>query len=141
MHFVVPPAYALCLCSCVFERPNLKHFEKSNLTPPLGLRILPLFEDPQIGSDVADDVIVSDIPPWSQSEIQIRLSVAKFKKDCTTTEIHKQAFLEIAPKHEDFVQIFTDRSKVDETVAATTMSSVAPIARFHVVSPDISLLP
>ena len=98
MHFVVPPAYALCLCSCVFERPNLKHLKKSNLTPPLGLRILPLFEDPQIGSDVADDVIVSDIPPWSQSETQICLSLEKFKKDCTTPEIHKQAFLQIAPK-------------------------------------------
>ena len=34
------PAY-----SCVFEPPNTKLFEKSRLTPPLGLRILPLFED------------------------------------------------------------------------------------------------
>ena len=34
------PAY-----SCVFESPNSKHVEKSSLTSPPGLRILPLFED------------------------------------------------------------------------------------------------
>ena len=44
------PAY-----SCVFEPPNLKLFEKSSLTPPLSLRILPLFEDSKIGLDVIDD--------------------------------------------------------------------------------------
>ena len=31
--------------SCVFEPPNSKLFEKYSLTPPLGLRILPLLED------------------------------------------------------------------------------------------------
>ena len=41
------PAY-----SCVFEPPNSKVFEKSSLTPPLGLRILPLFEDSKIDLDV-----------------------------------------------------------------------------------------
>ena len=67
------PAY-----SCVFEPPNLKLFEKSNMTPPLGLRILPLFEDSKIDLDVADDTTLTDSPPsspWSQySEAQISLS-------------------------------------------------------------------
>ena len=52
------PAY-----SCVFELPNSKLFEKSSLTPPLGLRILPLFEDSKIDLDVVDDTTVSDTPP------------------------------------------------------------------------------
>ena len=45
------PAY-----SCVFEQPNSKRFENSNLTPPLGLRI----EDASIDLDVADDITLSD---------------------------------------------------------------------------------
>ena len=49
------PAY-----SCVFEPPNPKLFEKPSLTPPLGLRILPLFEDSKIDLDVVDDTTVSD---------------------------------------------------------------------------------
>ena len=56
--FSSSPAY-----SCVFEPPNLKLFEKSSLTPPLGLRILPLFEDSKIDLDVVDDTTVSDTPP------------------------------------------------------------------------------
>ena len=54
------PAY-----SCVFEPPNSKLFEKSKLTPPLGLRVLPLFQDLKIDLGVVDDVTVSDTPPWS----------------------------------------------------------------------------
>ena len=69
------PAY-----SCVFEPPNSKLFEKSSLTPPLGLRILPLFEDSKIDLDVVDDTTVSDTLPWSQSEPQICLSLKKYKK-------------------------------------------------------------
>ena len=69
------PAY-----SCVFEPPNSKLFEKSDLTPPLGLRTIPLFEDSMTDLDVVDDTTVSDTPPWSQSEPQICLSLTKYKK-------------------------------------------------------------
>ena len=51
---------------CVFEPPNSKLFERSKLTPPLGLRVPPLFEDSQIDLGVVDDVTVSDTHPWSQ---------------------------------------------------------------------------
>ena len=94
------PAY-----SCVFEPLNSKLFEKSSLTPPLGLRILPLFEDSKIDLDVVDDTTVSDTPPWSQSEPQICLSLTKYKKDTTNPEVYKQAFLEITSRHQNYVQI------------------------------------
>ena len=55
------PAY-----SCVFEPPNSKLFEKSTLTPPFGLQILPLFEDSKIDLDVVDDTTVTETPPWSR---------------------------------------------------------------------------
>ena len=80
------PAY-----SCVFDQPNSKLFEKSSLTPPLGLRILPLFEDSKIDLDVIDDTTVSDTPPRSQFEPQICLSLTKYKKDTTNPELYKQA--------------------------------------------------
>ena len=67
------PAY-----SCVFEPPNSKLFEKSKLTPPFGLRALPLFEDSKIDLGVVYDITVSDTPPWSQLEPHICLSLTKF---------------------------------------------------------------
>ena len=70
------PAY-----SCVFEPPNSKLFEKSNLTP--------LFEDSKIDLDVVDDTTATDTPPWSQSEPQICLT--KYKNDFTNHEVYKQA--------------------------------------------------
>ena len=82
----ISPAY-----SCVFEPPYSKPFEKSNLTPPLGFRILPLFRDSKIDLNVFGDVIVSHIPPWSQSEPQISVS-DKIVKYSTNPEIHKQTF-------------------------------------------------
>jgi len=80
--------YVLTLKTCpdnpansyVFKPPNSKLFEKSSLTPPLGLRILPLFEDSKTDLDVVDDTTVTDTPPRSQSEPQICLSLTKYKK-------------------------------------------------------------
>ena len=51
--------------SFVFEPPNSKLFKKSSQFPPLGLRILPLFEDSKIDLDTVDDTTLSDNPPWS----------------------------------------------------------------------------
>ena len=120
------PAY-----SCVFEPPNSKLFEKSSLTPPLGLRILPLFKDSKIDLDVVDDTTVSDTPPWSQSEPQICLSLKKYKKIPQILKcINKQALVEITSRHQNYVQIFTDGSKVDEKVAAAAVLSAAPNSPF-----------
>ena len=44
--------------------------------------------------------------------------------------MYKQAFLEITPRHQNYVQIFTDGSKVDEKAAAAAVSSVAPNSPF-----------
>ena len=48
-------------------------FEKSSLTGPLGLQILPLFEESKIDFDVVNDMTLSDTTPRSQSEPQIFL--------------------------------------------------------------------
>ena len=116
--------------SCVFEPPNSKRFGKSSLTPPLGLRILPLFADSKIDLDMVEDTTVSDTPSWSQSEPQICVSLTKYQKDTTNPEVYKQAFLEITSRHQNYTQIFTDGSKVDEKVAAAAASSVAPNSPF-----------
>ena len=96
------------------------------MTPPLGLRILPLFENSKIDLDVVAHTTLSDTPPWSQSEPQICLSLTKYKKDTTNPEVYKQAFLEVTSRHPNYVQIFIDGSKVDEKVDAVAVSSVAP---------------
>ena len=64
--------------SCVFEPPNSKLFEKSKLTLPHGLHVLPLFEDSKIDLGVVDDIMVSATPPWSQPEPHMFLSLTKF---------------------------------------------------------------
>ena len=114
--------------SCVFEPPNSKLFEKSTLTPPLGLRVLPLFEDSKIDSGVVDDVMVSDTPR-RQPEPHICLSLTKLKKDCTSPEIYKQTFLKLHHNTKAMFIFFMDGSKVDEKVAAAK-SSVAPNSPF-----------
>ena len=112
----------------VFEPPNWKVFEKSSLTP----RILPLSEDSTIDLDVVEDTTMSDTPPWSRYELYICVSLTKLKKekDCTNPEIYKQAFLEIASEHQNYVQTFTDGSKVDEKVTAAAVPSVASYSPF-----------
>ena len=79
---------------------------------------------------MVDDTTVTDIPPWSQSEPQICLSLTKYKKDSTNPEVYKQAFLEITSRHPKYMQIYTDGSKIDEKVAAAVVSSVAPNSPF-----------
>ena len=44
--------------------------------------------------------------------------------------MYKQAFWEITSRHQNYEQIFTDDSKVDEKVAAAAVSSVAPNSPF-----------
>ena len=113
--------------SCVFETTKTPTFsEKHTLPLPLGLRILPLFEESETDLDVMDYITVSDNRPWSQSEPQIWLLSHNFKKDCTNYEIYTQAPLEITSEHQNYVQIFTDGPKLDEKASAATLSSVAP---------------
>ena len=45
-------------------------------------------------------------------------------------EAYKQAFLEIKSGHQNYVQIFTNSSKVDDKFVAAAVSSVAPNSPF-----------
>ena len=78
---------------------------------------------------VGDDT-VADTPPWSRPEPHICLSLTKFRKECTSPETYKQAFLEITSQHQNCVKIFSGGSKVHEKVAAAAVSPVAPNSPF-----------
>ena len=56
--------------------------------------------------------------------------LTKLKKDCTSPERYKQAFLEITSQHQNCVKIFSGGSKVHEKVAAAAVSPVAPNSPF-----------
>ena len=56
--------------------------------------------------------------------------MTKYKKDTIIPEVYKQAFLEITSRYQNYVQMFTDGSKVDEKVSAAAVSSVAPNGPF-----------
>ena len=83
-------------CSCVFEAPNSKLFGKSSLTPPLGLRILPLFEDSEIDLDVVDDTTVSGTPLGVNLNLRSiclrQTNQKKKKKDITNPEVYNKPF-------------------------------------------------
>ena len=104
--------------------------EKSNLTPPLGPRILLLFLNPKIDLDTVNDTTVSDSPQWSQFESQVGLSLTKCEKDSPHAEVYKQTFLDVTSEHQNYVQILTDGSEVDEKVAAAAAFFVAPNSPF-----------
>ena len=89
----------------MFSNHQTQNFEKSNLIPSLGLRILPLFDDSKTDRDVVDDTTVTYTTPWSQSETQICLSLTEYKKDSTNPEVYKQAFLEIISRHPEYMQM------------------------------------
>ena len=131
---------------CVFKPPNSNLFEKSKLTLPLGLHVLPLFEDSKIGLNVLDDVTVSDTPPWSQPQPHLCLSLTKLKKIKIkrTAQALKYSnkfffllllllFLLLLKLHHNsktIFRFFTDGSKVDEMVAAAAVSYVAQNSPF-----------
>ena len=101
------------------------------LHTPLGFRILLLLEDSKIDLDTVDDTTVSDTLPRSQSEPQLCLSLTKYKKDCTNPENYKKVFfLEIAQKHANYIQIFTDVSEFNGNVAAAAVLSAVPNSPF-----------
>ena len=58
------------------------------------------------------------------------MSLTKYNKDTTNPEVYKQAFLEVTSRHQNYVQIFPDGSKVDEKVAAAAVSAVASKSAF-----------
>ena len=63
----------------VFSKHQTRNFfQKFDLTPPLGLRILQLFEDFKIDLDIVDDITMQDTPLWSQSEPHVSLYLTKF---------------------------------------------------------------
>ena len=66
--------------SCVIEPLNSQLFEKSQLTSPVGFRVLPLFDNSKIDLGVVDDVTLSDTPAWSLPEPHICLSLTKYLK-------------------------------------------------------------
>ena len=57
--------------SCIFEPPNSKLFEKFGVTPPLGLRILPLFENSKI--DCKYQISLFIVPQWGAADAEIKV--------------------------------------------------------------------
>ena len=86
----------------------------------------------KIDLNVVDDITASEIPAWSQSEPQICLSLTEFffLKCTLILKSKNKLFGEIILKHENYVQIFTDGSKVDVMIAAEAVSSVAQNSPF-----------
>ena len=112
------PAY-----SRVYE-PNsfLFCFEKSNLTPPLRPRILPL----RIKKLTWVWLMTSQCQTFLlRVNLNQNLSLTNLIKDRTNPEICKQAILEMTAQRQKSVLIFTYGFKVDEKVAAAVLSSVA----------------
>ena len=62
-------------------------------------------------------------PPWLTENPQIIWTLTKFKKDKTNPDIFKTLFNEVKDNYRNYKSVYTDGSKMDDTVAAAAVSN------------------
>ena len=62
-------------------------------------------------------------PPWTIKPAKVLLSLSRFKKEETCPEIFHSAFLELREAHPGYQGVYTNGSKMDDKVAAASVSS------------------
>jgi len=107
----------------VFNPKFVSLFErKPNAIPSFGIRIKPLLAEINFDRQAILNKIIPKAPPWSGQCPHIDWSLSKMKKGETSPEIYLSKFKEIMHYHRHYKDIYTDGSKVDETVAAAAIS-------------------
>ena len=124
------PAY-----NCVFNPPDTELFEPASLTPPLGVRIKDHLENAEINIKSVQTQLFTTTPPWCLHEPKVDLTLTCYKKETTNPVLYKQRFLEHRENYSDYLQIYTDGSKVEEKSAA------AAVVRSHTRVPTSCRLP
>ena len=124
------PAY-----DCVFNPPDAALFEPASLTPPLGIRIQPHLENSNINPKSIQTQLFTTTPPWCFPEPVVDLYLSQHKKETTNPVFYKQAFLEHREIYKDYLEIYTDGSKLEEKSAA------AAVVRSRTRAPSSCRLP
>ena len=89
---------------------------KPNTIPPFGLRIKETFEHLCEENSVANSII-SETPPWQYPEINVDVSLLKYKKD-QDQQVLLNKFKEMKDEYRNHSALYTDGSKTDNFVGA-----------------------
>ena len=113
------PAY-----ECIF-RPNYEHkyLKNTKVPAPLGIRMKEHIKECDIQLHQINDDDVYDIPPWELSTPTVNLTLHSTNKKETSDVDFKQRFLEINDSYldENYMTVYTDGSKSDDYVSASTV--------------------
>jgi hypothetical protein len=83
---------------------------------PVGIRSLELLEELQITLPLTFTTSYNSVPPWTITKPTFITDLSHYKKATTSTSQYKALFREILSKHIDHNYIFTDGSKLGESV-------------------------
>ena len=93
-------------------------------------------EKSKLDLNLIDDAPSLDIAPWKLSAPAVGLDLAKFEKETTNPETHKQFYLQLTSEYPSSETFFTDGSKTEAGVAAASVSTKHPRKSLTCCLPD-----
>ena len=108
--------------STIFDGKLGALFQKSpGVVPPFYIRVRPLLD--KINFNIKNmDNHKQKIPPYKMNQPKINFDLSEYKKEGTPPELFTALEGEIKEKYNNYKHIYTDDSKMDEKVAAATVT-------------------
>ena len=132
------PAY-----DCIFNIPSkiINISSKNNSIKPFGMRVAKDLKDLEFEKDNTENYFFPAIPLWELKLPKIDLSLTEFNKSSTQHKKYRDEYYKtILSKYEDHVQIFTDGSKSNDSVASAAIPMTMEIDDKHErLKPDASI--
>jgi len=97
-------------------RANLK------ASDPLVIRIKPHLENLNVNLNILNQIQFNSISPWKLKKPNINLDLANQRKGVTHPNVYRQQYLDIRNQFPFHVPIFTDGSKVENSVTAAMVT-------------------
>ena len=111
---------------CTFNpKHEVLYDKKPRIIKPFGLRVKPALIENKIECTHIHQNSIPITPPWTLNEPTVNLELSKLKKSETPPELYKAMLGEIKQNYPHYVHVYTDGSKVGDTVGC------AAVSKFH----------